>query len=71
MAVVLLALLGCGGDGGSDGGTGPTPAPGTMVVLSGVGQADTVEARLDQPLVLELRNSAGRPAAGVTVHWVR
>ncbi|WP_420127054.1 TolB family protein [Longimicrobium sp.] len=49
----------------------PRPEPGQVgiAVISGAGQADTVQAQLPRPLVVEVRNDQGRPQAGVAVRF--
>ena len=60
---VVALTSGCGGDDS----TGPA-TPGLHVV-SGADQADTVLTKLAAPLVIEIRDSTGRSASGVTVRF--
>jgi len=63
---LLVAAFACGGDSGTDpskGGRGP------IRVISGGGQTDTINATLRQALVVEVRDSTSRLAAGVTVRF--
>src|SRR5258708_9839942 len=48
--------------------SGPAPGPGLRIV-AGNNQVDTAAAQLAQPLVVELRDTTGALAAGVTVEF--
>lgn len=62
---VLVFLAACGG------GDGPTqpPAPAAVTVAAGNNLADSVGATPVQPLVVEVRQTGGTPAAGVQVQF--
>lgn len=64
---LTIALLGCGGDSSTapnGGGSGPR-----FTVIAGGGATDTVQARLLQALIVEIRDSTGRVARGHTVRF--
>src|SRR5258708_36414185 len=48
--------------------SGPAPGPGLRIV-AGNNQVDTAAAQLAQPLLVELRDTTGALAAGVTVEF--
>ncbi len=63
----LLAAAGCGG--GSPSGPPPPPPPpsfpSTLTIVTRPSPADTVSARPSQGIVVEARDAAGRPTAGI------
>ena len=63
-AAVLVAA--CGGDGAT---APPKPRTATMRIVSGGGYADTVLSPAPADLVVEVRDSTGKPAAGVVVRF--
>ena len=63
LAVALLAACG-------DGATKPPPAEPGIHFVAGAAATDTVGAVAAQALVVEVRRSDGRPAAGEVVRWV-
>lgn len=72
--LLLLGLLLITGacDGGGGGGTPVDPGPeaprlGSLSVVAGRGQADTVDSTLPQPLVVEVRDTKGVPMADVEI----
>jgi hypothetical protein len=66
-AVPLLALAACGsGSEPTHPGAPPGP-PASIRVVSGAGQADTAMAMLRDPIVAEVRDSAGRPVRAARV----
>jgi hypothetical protein len=63
---LILAITAC------DGGTSPDPDPepqttGSLTIISGRGQGDSIQAILPQPVVVEVRDTEGTPMAGVRV----
>ena len=44
-------------------------APAQVIIVSGDAQSDTAGTTLADPLVVEVRDSAGNPVPGVTVSW--
>jgi hypothetical protein len=72
--VAVLAVAGCGGSEPTQS-NGPAGAPASIRFISGEGQSDTAMALVTNPLVVEVRDSAGRrvqvapiafPALGAT-----
>jgi Tol biopolymer transport system component len=47
----------------------PEPGPVGITIVSGAGIADTLQAHLPRPLVVEVRNDLGRPQPGVAVRF--
>lgn len=66
LAVVLL-LLGAAASCGKDGVTDPGAAG--LAFVAGFSATDTVETRLPQALIVEVRDEGGRPRAGVVVRF--
>ena len=52
-----------------DSSTEPQPGDRGIRVVSGGGQTDTIAAKLNQPLVVEIRDSTGRIVPGATVQF--
>lgn len=69
IAGCMVATAACEGGGGGPP-VGPTPqppTPGTLSIVAGRGQADSIQAILTQPLVVEVRDTKGVPMSGVNV----
>jgi adhesin/invasin len=49
--------------------TATVGSPAQLVIVSGSAQADTAGTTLPQPLVVEVRDSAGNPVPGTSVTW--
>ncbi len=70
---VAAAVAGCSGDGltlpGNEGAPAPPVdgAPAALAVHAGNGQQGTVGERLEEPLVVQLRDVGSRPVAGVAI----
>lgn len=66
---VTLVALACGSSGSE-----PTPPPVTpaphLTIVSGSGVSDTIDARLQASLVVELRDATDRPTAGASILFV-
>jgi hypothetical protein len=58
-----VAAAGCGS------GTEPVRGDASLTIVSGSGQADTIDTQLPVPLIVAVRDSFGRPAANVAVDW--
>jgi len=65
LGLALLFAAACAAD--------PAPGPGSpepaVVVVSGGGVVDTIQSSPTAPLVVEVRDSAGTPVAGITVRF--
>src|SRR5262249_34703277 len=66
IAAAAVATLGCGSDGTSPDGRVSGPP---FRVVAGGGTTDTVQARLMQPLVVEIHDTTGHVAHGKTVRF--
>ncbi len=66
--LLTTVLLGCGGDGGDNGGTPPTTTAIAKASASGDGQTGVVAQPLASPIQVVVTDG-GTPAAGVTVAW--
>ena len=66
VALTAVAIVACGG------GEPPTPpaARPPISIVSGTAVADSIQARLPQPLMVEVRTTDGAPRAGVAVSFV-
>lgn len=62
---LLLMSVGCAE---GEGPTGPGE-PARLTMVSGGGQADTVDATLDEPIVVKAVDASGRPVEGVVIAW--
>jgi hypothetical protein len=49
--------------------TAPTRVDATLSIVSGAGQADSIDAILPMPVVVVVQDTFGRPAAHVAVDW--
>ena len=65
-AMVLSSVIGCGSGGSTE---PPVESGPPFLVIAGGGTTDTVEARLSQALIMEVRDSTGRLARGRTVRF--
>jgi hypothetical protein len=64
---LILAIASCDG-GGTTVDPDPDPrTPGALAIVSGRGQADSIQALLPQPLIVEVRDTRGVPLPGVQV----
>ena len=71
VALATLAVAACGSsDGGMNNGgndTPATPTPTALMIVSGNNQTGPIDSQLNEPLVVELRDKLGNPAAGKRV----
>src|SRR5690242_17822224 len=58
-----VLVLGC------TNGTAPGSGTGTLTLVAGASGTDTVDARLSQPLVAEVRDRKGDPLPNITVRF--